>query len=156
ARRRVAVAGPSLDLGIASYCLNPTRPGHDAFALAHELLGEPGERDADPVVAACRTARIAHALRPRVLERLTQVDMQRLFQELELPLLEVLAEMELAGIALDVPALQAMSRELAEALETLVAEIYGLAGGPFNIGSPVQLREVLFERLKLPTKGVRK
>src|SRR5262249_10211548 len=72
------------------------------------------------------------------------------------PLAEVLASMELAGIALDAAALGAMSRELAETLERVLAEIHGLAGGEFNVGSPIQLREVLFDRLKLSSKGVEK
>jgi DNA polymerase-1 len=156
ARRRLALAGPAMDLGIASYCLNPSRPLHDTTTLAHELLGEPAAAGGDPVDAACRAARVAHALRPLVEERLARAEMQRLYRELEMPLAEVLAEMELAGIALDTPALGAMSEEFGRGLERVLHDIYALAGGEFNVGSPVQLREVLFERLKLSTKGVKK
>jgi DNA polymerase-1 len=156
ARRRIAVAGPVMDFGLASYCLNPSQPVHDVATLAHLLLGEPAVAGGDPVEGACRAARAAHALRPVVEERLERVEMQSLYRELELPLAEVLADMELAGVALDVAGLAAMSQELAGRLERVVAEIHALAGGEFNIGSPVQLREVLFDRLKLSTKGIRK
>src|SRR5689334_20194006 len=82
--------------------------------------------------------------------------MQKLYRELELPLADVLADMELAGVALDAGALAAMSAELGQGLERVCGEIYELAGGEFNIGSPIQLREVLFDRLKLSTKGIKK
>jgi DNA polymerase-1 len=110
----------------------------------------------DPVDAACRAARAAHALKPKVDERLAMAEMQKLYRDLEMPLAEVLAEMELVGVAVDTAALARMSDELALRLAAVMGEIYGLAGGEFNIGSPVQLREVLFERLKLSTKGVRR
>jgi DNA polymerase-1 len=156
ARRRIGLAGPAMDFGLASYCLNPSQPVHDAATLAHLLLGEPAIPGGDPVDAACRAARVAHALRPVVEERLARVEMQKLYRELEMPLAEVLADMELAGVALDTGALAAMSAEFGHALERVISEIHALAGGEFNIGSPVQLREVLFDRLKLSTKGVKR
>jgi len=155
ARRRIALAGPTVDFGIASYCLNPSRPSHDAAALAEELLGE-ASADADPTERAVRAARVAHALAPLVEEKLGQYEMRQLYRELEMPLSEVLAQMELAGVALDTRMLSAMSTELATGLDRVMGEIYALAGGEFNIGSPVQLREVLFDRLKLSAKGVRR
>jgi DNA polymerase-1 len=156
ARRRLALAGPTLDFGIASYCLNPSQPVHATASLANELLGDPLIPGGDPVEAACRGARAAHALRPLVEERLVAADMVRLYRELELPLAETLAAMELAGVVVDTAALAALSDELAHGLTRVIADIYELAGGEFNIGSPVQLRDVLFDRLKLSTKGVRK
>jgi DNA polymerase-1 len=156
ARRRLALGGAAVDFAIASYCLNPSRPVHDTAALAHELLGEPAMRGGDPVEAACLSARSAHTLRPVVEERLALAEMQGLYRDLEMPLSEVLAGMELAGIRLDTGALAALSTELGSALERVIGEIHVLAGGEFNIGSPVQLREVLFDRLKLSVKGVKK
>src|SRR5206468_6115802 len=103
-----------------------------------------------------RAARAAHALRPLLEERLRAHAMERLFRELEMPLADVLAEMELAGILLDVPALGRLSVEFAATLERLMVEIYALAGCEFNIGSPPQLRSVLFDRLKISPRGVRR
>src|SRR5207247_924144 len=68
----------------------------------------------------------------------------------------VLAEMELGGILIDVAALGGLSAEFAAALERLMAEIYALAGMEFNINSPPQLRTVLFERLGISPRGVRR
>ncbi len=156
ARRREAMAGPTMDLAVASYCLNPSARLHDTATLAHELLGDPPMAGGDPIDAACRAARAAHAIKPRVDERLAVAEMQTLYRELEMPLSEVLAEMELAGVTVDAPALARMSDEIQHGLAQVMGEIYGLAGCEFNIGSPPQLREVLFERLKLSTKGVRR
>jgi len=156
ARRGVALAGPGFDVALASYCLNPSRAEHTIAALAEELLGVGRDDGADPTLAACRAARTAHALRPLLEERLRAHEMERLFYELEMPLAEVLAEMELAGILIDVAALGALSAEFAAALERLMAEIYALAGMEFNINSPPQLRTVLFERLGISPRGVRR
>src|SRR5437667_88827 len=103
-----------------------------------------------------RAARAAHALRPLLEERLRAHAMERLFYELEMPLAEVLAEMELAGILIDVAVLGVLAAEFATALERLIAEIYALAGMEFNINSPPQLRTVLFERLGISPRGVRR
>jgi DNA polymerase-1 len=156
ARRGVPLAGPSFDLALASYCLNPSRPDHGIHELAEEFLGLPRDPAADPALAACRAARAAHALRPLLEERLRVHEMDRLFRELEMPLAEVLAEMELAGILLDVPGLARLSAEFGATLERLMGDIYELAGGEFNIHSPPQLRTVLFERLKISPRGVRR
>ena len=156
ARRRLALAGPAVDFAIASYCLNPSRPVHDTAVLAHDLLGEPAVSGGDPIEAACRAARVAHTLRPVVEERLALAEMQGLYRDLEMPLSEVLAAMELAGIGLDTGVLNGLSVELGSRLERVIGEIHARAGGEFNISSPVQLREVLFDRLKLSVKGVKK
>ncbi|PIR22499.1 MAG: DNA polymerase I [Deltaproteobacteria bacterium CG11_big_fil_rev_8_21_14_0_20_45_16] len=73
------------------------------------------------------------------------------FKNLEMPLVDVLASMEMTGVRLDVDFLKALSKELHEKLEHLVTEIYRSAGREFNIASPKQLQEVLFAELKLPT-----
>jgi DNA polymerase-1 len=71
----------------------------------------------------------------------------------EVPLIEVLAELEYNGIRLDVPLLRRLSAEMGQHLAAIEKDIYDLAGHPFNIGSLVQLRKVLFEELKLPVQG---
>jgi DNA polymerase-1 len=79
--------------------------------------------------------------------------LRQLYDELEIPLVEVLAEMEFNGIGLDAPFLRKLGQEMAAQLEALGKEIYDLAGHEFNIGSLPQLRKVLFDELKLPVQG---
>jgi DNA polymerase I len=155
ARHGLRLAGPVFDLSLASYCLNPSRTDHGLAGLAEELLGQPRD-DAGGAVAAARAARLAHSLRAELGAQLRSHEMDGLFRELELPLAEVLAEMELAGITLDVGALARLSAEFGASMDALMEGIHAAAGGAFNINSPPQLREVLFERLKISTRGVRR
>src|SRR3989475_11841175 len=76
----------------------------------------------------------------------------RLLDEIEIPLIAVLVDMELAGILVDRALLGEMSRGFNKELKSLELDIYRAAGGEFNIGSTPQLRTVLFERLKLPVQ----
>ncbi len=79
--------------------------------------------------------------------------LRKLYDDVEVPLIEVLAELEFNGIRLDLPFLRGLSVDMGQQLATIEKEIYELAGHPFNIGSLVQLRKVLFEELKLPVQG---
>jgi len=79
-----------------------------------------------------------------------------LFRDVEMPLLAVLAAMERRGVRVDADALARLASEYRATLAATESAIYELAGGPFNIASPIQLREVLFDRLKISAKGIRK
>ncbi len=98
------------------------------------------------------TFRLGDILAGELQER----EQSKLFRDLEMPLLPVLAEMELTGIALDVDWLHQLSRELTSRLEILQESIYRHAGGEFNVNSTQQLSEVLFDRLGLSTRGARR
>jgi DNA polymerase-1 len=92
------------------------------------------------------TWRLHRALKPRLIQdRVTTV-----YETMDRPLVPVLAEMETAGIKVDPDALRRLSLEFGQTMETLASEIHGLAGREFNIGSPKQLGEILFDELKLP------
>jgi len=123
--------------------------------LGMEILGLPAGGD-DPGQAACHAAVAGLELEPLLAERLESHGMTRLFEDLELPLADVLVDMELTGVLLDLEALRRLGGELSGQCARLLDEIYVLAGGPFNVGSPPQLRAVLFERLKLSSRGVRR
>src|SRR5262249_5004290 len=84
--------------------------------------------------------------------KLAEAGLDRLYADLEVPLIEVLAELEFNGIRLDVPLLRRLSEEMARQLSGIDREIHALAGHEFNIASPKQLRTVLFDELKLPTQ----
>ncbi len=93
------------------------------------------------------TLRLHRKLKPQLLaERLVSV-----YETLERPLIRILAAMEAHGILVDAERLRALSGEFGQRIEALEAEIHGLAGGPFTIGSPKQLGEILFDRLKVAT-----
>ncbi len=79
--------------------------------------------------------------------------LRKLYDEVEVPLIEVLAELEYNGVRLDVPLLERLSVDMAKQMADVEKEIYELAGHPFNIGSLVQLRQVLFDELKLPVQS---
>src|SRR5207244_3981180 len=92
--------------------------------------------------------RLTELLEPR----LDKTGLDRLYRELEVPLIEVLADLEYHGIRLDLPRFQQLGQEMAGQLAAIEQEIHKEAGRPFNIASPKQLREVLFDEMKLPTQ----
>lgn len=91
-----------------------------------------------------------------ILDELAEQEQLELFEELEMPLVPVLVDMETTGMLLDVDYLKHMAKELGEVLEQRYQEICAVAGYEFNMNSPQQLSEALFERLGLPTQGLRK
>ena len=155
------------DTMLASYLLNPERRGHDLEVVAREvagmevpiwshLLGE-GARaapvagaDAGRVAATAggRAAAVARLV-PTLRRALEEDGLLPLLEDLELPLAEVLADVEMTGVRIDVPFLAALSAEWDAMLRRLTSEIHALAGREFNINSPRQLGEILFETLKL-------
>jgi len=94
--------------------------------------------------------RVLLELGPRLLAELDRLGNGALFRELEMPLVPVLAELEIAGVAIDTPYLQEVSRDLYQQLQRLDAEIADVAHGPINVNSPQQLARFLFEDLELP------
>ncbi|MDX9708423.1 MAG: DNA polymerase I [Trichloromonas sp.] len=167
-RAGVEVRGPFFDTMIASYLAQPAAKSHGMDALASDLLGHKTVSYAEVAGSGKKqigfaevevekaihyaaedadiTLRLAAVLEPKLKE----MEQRRLFDEVEMPLVEVLTDMEWAGIRIDSNFLGALSKEMEGKLAALEREIHELAGGPFNIASPKQLGEVLFERLKLP------
>ncbi|MGH7416497.1 MAG: DNA polymerase, partial [Candidatus Rokuibacteriota bacterium] len=136
---------PHEDTAVAAYLLNPARTNYKLEEVCAELLGE-GPGIARPGARAKWIWEL-WAMAPRALD---EVGMKGLYQDIERPLIRVLAEMERHGIRVDQARLGEFSRELEVHLERTTREIYGLAGEEFNIGSPKQLAYILFEKLKLP------
>ena len=153
-RQGISLQGLAFDTMIASYLVNPARK-HDLDSAVYDHLQ--GESRAElalgdwaaPGVAA-RAVRQVGALRQRLAQELEELELGKLFRELEMPLIPVLVEMERAGVAIDVSALQALSARLGQRVGELERDIFALAGEEFTIGSPKQLRQILFEKLKLP------
>ncbi len=171
-RKGVTLSGIGFDSMVASYVLNPSKRSHQLETLAVEILQRPlaelddvaVEQGVLPGMTGLGTVPSENQVRPgaeraetvlRIQERLEpRIDEEGLgivYKDLELPLIEVLADMERAGIRLDVNALSVMSEEIGTELARLTAEIYELAGVEFNINSPKQLGEILFEKMNLPS-----
>jgi DNA polymerase I len=166
ARTGTALRGPAFDSLIASYMLNPALRAQTlddlvANRYGSELPPRPvsGESGAEESVVARRAAGealISLLLKPALETELAEAGLAALFNEVEMPLMPVLADMELAGVAIDRAALAAMAEEFGAQLASLEARIYDLVGHPFNIGSPKQLEQILFHELELPgTKRTR-
>ncbi|ABQ28051.1 DNA polymerase I [Geotalea uraniireducens] len=166
-RAGIDMQGIWCDTMLASYLLNPTRTSQGLDSLAVEFLdhrmisyaevagkGKEQKNFAQVEVEkasvySCEDADATYLLHKLFLPRLAESGMERLFFELEMPLVKILAEMELYGVKLDLPLLQRLSDGFGGQLADLEREIFALAGGEFNVNSPKQLGEVLFERLQL-------
>jgi DNA polymerase-1 len=148
-----APSGPAFDTAVAAYLLAPERPEKERtlFALAGAddgaQLVEGPAAEAAAATRATLTWRVAAAQRPRLVE----LGLERLFREIELPLVRVLARMEAAGVKMDPYRLGEITARVRDRIDELADEITRLAGGRFTIGSPPQLAEVLFVRLGLDT-----
>ena len=163
----VQLQGIAFDTMLASYLLNPSSRAHNMDALALEYLGHTTIKYKDVVGTASKEigfdqVQIDRAteyaaedadITWRLYEKLSGLlkgDDLKIFEKLELPLLEVLGDMELQGMALDKSHLQKLSQRIHLLLTEQEKEIYELAGEQFNINSPKQLSVILFEKLELP------
>ena len=140
------------DTQIAAYILNAAlRSQSIADVVAERLdLVLPPAKELAPVHRAGLEALAALAVREPLATALANEGLDRLFREIELPLVPVLARMEAVGVAVDLDALAALDREFGTEIARLEHEIYDAVGHQFTIGSPKQLGEILFGELKLP------
>ncbi len=156
--QEIAAGNLAFDAEVASYLLSPLRSDHGIAVWAAQCLGwQLPQADAEPVdgleawrARGCLEALAVVQLQSRLERDLEQQDQMALFHDIEMPLVRLLARMERAGIGLDLQQLERMGDELSEMMDKLAAEIYELAGEQFNIDSPKQVGEVLFDRLQLP------
>jgi len=161
--KNVVVKNKIFDTMIASYLLNPGSRAHDAASVVLKFLGKElpaganqtslfgvdGKTLAQEMYLIFQTAE-------KLKKELIKTDDLGLMEKMEMPLLEVLAEMELNGIAVDTKMLQKLSDETKEEIKKVTHKIFKMAGMEFNISSPLQLREVLFEKLEIPVEGIKK
>lgn len=151
------------DVMIAAYLLNSGSRAHDVSSIVLKLFGKelvaPAGQESlfgiDPRVVA---EELWYIFKAGSLYRseLSAIDDYGLFKKMEMPLVQVLAAMELAGISVDSVMLKKISTHALLELDKISKTIYELTGVEFNIASPVQLREVLFETLAIPVEGVKK
>jgi DNA polymerase-1 len=147
-------AGPIEDSAVASYLLNPARSGYrlddicmEAFGACPPAIPAPG---IDPGPALGERARWLWRYWDHARAELHERELSGIYEDIERPLVPVLAVMERHGIRVDPRRLEDFAKELERQLDTLTIEIHALAGEEFAIASPKQLAHVLFEKLKLP------
>ena len=143
----------AFDTQIAAYLVNAALRAQkiaDVVAERLDLVLPPTAAGLPPTAVAGLEALAALAVRPSLENALRDEEAERLFGEIELPLIPILARMEAAGVAIDRDALASLEREFAGEIARLEEEIYAAVGHQFTIGSPKQLGEILFEELRLP------
>src|SRR5262249_7245286 len=152
----------------ASYLLDAGERNHTLAELAQRYLKHPlssvddllgsgksrkqaGDLALEDITrCACEAVDVAWRLRPLLAEGLENARLEKLFADVEMPLVEVLSGLESTGVKIDVALLNDLSRKYGALVERLEGEIHQLAGRAFNIGSPKQLQQILFEEHKLP------
>jgi len=169
------VKGVVFDTMIASYILHPAGRSHSLdnstfIECRHEmvpiesLIGKRGKKQRSLADVNLRRVADYAAEDADYTMRLVQIfrkklhdeKLESIFGDIEMPLVPVLSDMETAGVKIDVVFLENMSRSVGKTLTALEKNIYKQAGGEFNVNSPIQLKEVLFEKLKLSTEGIGK
>ena len=169
ARQGITLAGLEFDSMLASYLLDATRPGHPLEESSLEHLGYKALTEEDVcgrgakalpfakvapeslLTFAGERADLARQLANRLAPLLVTDRLEEVYRQLEMPLVPVLVDVERAGIRIDGPALAAQSQHIEQALAQHTARIWELSGEQFNINSPKQLGEILFEKLQLPS-----
>jgi len=167
-RQGITLRGLTFDSMLASYLLDATRPGHPLEETSLEHLGYKALTEEDvcgrgaKAVAWSRLspaallnfagerADLARQLWNRLAPLLVTDHLDHVYRELEMPLVPVLAAIEEAGVRLDGPALAAQSQHIEQELAALTSRIFELAGQEFNVNSPRQLGEILFDKLQMP------
>jgi DNA polymerase-1 len=138
------------DCGVAAYLLESQRSSFEIASLASDFLGRPLPEPSEQTPQAVVEARAARELAGVLADRLGEDGSSELFETIEMPLVPVLVRMECLGIAIDTEVLSALGAQTSERIDALRAEILELAGVEFNVDSPKQLSEVLFETMGLP------
>lgn len=165
----IRVRGINFDTMVASYLLNPSKLNHGLDDISFEYLNHKmtiaiqeligkgktaitmDKVDVEKVSDySCEDSDVTFRLKAILEKEISQKGLDELLYKVEIPLIEVLAEMEMSGVSIDKEYLAVLSREMEKRLDKLTGKIYELAGEEFNINSPKQLSVILFEKLKLP------
>ena len=161
---RIDIKNISDDTAIAAYLVDPAKNEYTIEKLASEYFGtviekpevkqlsllDDVETDRSEYLAKCAVA--LGVLNERIGDKIKENGQEKLYQEVELPLVTVLAHLEINGFLVDDNQLKEFADKLGEKIDALTNEIYMLAGEEFNINSPKQLGEILFVKLAIPTK----
>ena len=161
--QNIEIKNSFFDLMLASYILNPGTRAHDENSVAlkfagvelksangqNSLFGVDERQAAEDIFILSQT-------QSQLCKELVAANNLDLLQKIEIPVAKILAQMELHGIKIDLAELKKLSDHLAAEVKQITAKIYEYAGTEFNIGSPNQLREILFEKMDIPALGIKK
>ena len=154
AKMGIALRGLVFDTILAAYLLDPTASNYSLAMLKEQYLGQTSNKQLEKMfqepVFAVWAAQSIHSIYPAIKQGLIDNGLEQLYDEIELPLVEVLAAIENYGIKVNAEYLKVMSDDIGAKIEILLTEIYQCAGEEFNVNSPKQLGIVLFEKLNLP------
>jgi len=145
-----------VDLMVASYLLSSASRSHDLASVVPSVsVPESFGTDKELGVLG-QIVSVLPGLSRNMLREISEGGMEKILRDIELPLIPVLCEMETNGVLVDTKALERFSKVLAKKIDELGARIRGLAGEDFNVNSPSQLATILYEKLGLPTKGIKR
>jgi DNA polymerase-1 len=147
----IRLEGVDFDTMLAGFLINSGRTEPSLDDLYHEHLAPLGRSS-----ESLPQAEIVASLREALASKLAAHGLEKLFNDIEMPMAVVLADMETTGVSIDAAALKGIAEEFGKELARLELECYEAAGHKFNLNSPIQLREILFTQLKLPVKGIKK
>ncbi|MCX5665605.1 MAG: DNA polymerase I [Candidatus Omnitrophica bacterium] len=165
----IYVKGIIFDTMVASYLLNPSKPNHGLDDISFEYLSHKMTTSIQDLIGkgksaitmdkvdvemvsdySCEDSDVTFRLKKILEKDISQKNLDELLYKVEIPLIEVLAKMEMSGVSIDKKYLAGLSKDMDGKLDKLTKKIYELAGEEFNINSPKQLSVILFEKMKLP------
>jgi DNA polymerase I len=170
----IEVKGGIFDTRVASYILNPGNRQHnlDAITFSHFGLEKINKDDLFPDKKkgvnfkdipiekiynySCEDADFTFRLYKKLEIELKEQNLKKLFDDIEMPLLPVLVKMELNGVKIDTKFLHEKSQDFKKRIDSIIEKVHELAGVEFNVNSTKQLREILFEKLEIPTQGIKR
>ena len=148
--KNIKISGNVFDIKLAHYLINPDI-SHDLISISNNYLNFSNEKE----IKDSETYKISNLvllLKPLLESDLKKYNQLNLYKKIEIPLLYTLAQMEIEGINLDINFLKKLSEKTSKELNDISKNIYGLAGEEFNISSPKQLGEILFDKMKISSK----
>ncbi|MBN2395229.1 MAG: DNA polymerase I [Candidatus Atribacteria bacterium] len=151
---------PYFDIKIAAYLLNPSKQEYSLISICKDYLGDDSnclltenhgsESAVEKEKNICSQAKLLISLKEKLSQLLIEKNLEALFQEIELPLIPVIFQMEKAGIKIDIKFLEKISQQFSRKIGEIQRKVFELAGEEFNLNSPKQLSNILFQKLKLP------
>ena len=149
-KKNIKINGNVFDIKLAHYLINPDI-SHDLISISNNYLNFSNEKEIKDY-ETYKISNLVLLLKPLLESDLKKYNQLNLYKKIEIPLLCTLAQMEIEGINLDINFLKKLSEKTSKELNDISKNIYGLAGEEFNISSPKQLGEILFDKMKISSK----